>query len=560
MPTSGAALARAQDAIPIAVSSADRDAQFPAATVAEQQRVFRADTGVQERWVGGQWIADSVNAATLVPTGRAPALSAAQYVANNATFNVRDYGAAGDGLTNDTTAFQLASAALQAAGGGTLLIPPGTYIVATQTRATAAGQQWAYVPQSIISITGCTRAVDIAGYGATLRTAPGLRYGAYSRVTGLAISPALPYTVLDDRASPYNFMVAVTNCVAVSVRGLELDGNCGSLVLGGNWGDTGRQVAGTGLYLFGNQRVSVVDVYAHHHPLDGLMVGYAGLTDASPRTPHEFRNVVSEYNCRQGFSWVGGIGFTWVNCKFNHTGRGGFASNPSAGLDIEAESSVCRGGLAVNCEFVNNVGCGVVADSGDGGHTTFQRSLFWGTGGGPAVWARKPNMVFEDCTIYGDVLAYNGAANKREGTHFLRCHIEDRDHPTFGAVYRSGFLINFNGGNCLQIEDTEIIANACKTVFIVSPPAITAASHVRRTRVVCKNAGYAAADFQVLWSGVVLEHVEIVDAFTTAVPSPPFYVELGSNGVVVERGVVVPATVKWGNATAGTSGTIARTP
>lgn len=44
-------------------------------------------------------------------------------------FNVRDYGARGDGSTLDTAAIQKALDAAYAAGGGTVYIPPGTYIV-----------------------------------------------------------------------------------------------------------------------------------------------------------------------------------------------------------------------------------------------------------------------------------------------------------------------------------------------------------------------------------------------------------------------------------------------
>lgn len=39
------------------------------------------------------------------------------------TFNVRDFGAVGDGKTMDTKAVRAASAALREAGGGTLLFP-----------------------------------------------------------------------------------------------------------------------------------------------------------------------------------------------------------------------------------------------------------------------------------------------------------------------------------------------------------------------------------------------------------------------------------------------------
>ena len=47
------------------------------------------------------------------------------------TFNLRDFGAIGDGVANDGPAFQSALNALAAAGGGTLFIPEGKYAIAT---------------------------------------------------------------------------------------------------------------------------------------------------------------------------------------------------------------------------------------------------------------------------------------------------------------------------------------------------------------------------------------------------------------------------------------------
>lgn len=45
-----------------------------------------------------------------------------------ATFNVRDFGATGDGHTKDTTALQKALDACAATGGGIVLVPPGVYL------------------------------------------------------------------------------------------------------------------------------------------------------------------------------------------------------------------------------------------------------------------------------------------------------------------------------------------------------------------------------------------------------------------------------------------------
>ena len=47
------------------------------------------------------------------------------------TLNLRDFGATGDGITDDGPAFQKALDALAAAGGGTLFIPEGKYVIAT---------------------------------------------------------------------------------------------------------------------------------------------------------------------------------------------------------------------------------------------------------------------------------------------------------------------------------------------------------------------------------------------------------------------------------------------
>lgn len=47
------------------------------------------------------------------------------------TFNIRDFGAVGDGVANDGPALQLALDALAEAGGGTLLVPAGRYAIVT---------------------------------------------------------------------------------------------------------------------------------------------------------------------------------------------------------------------------------------------------------------------------------------------------------------------------------------------------------------------------------------------------------------------------------------------
>ena len=51
--------------------------------------------------------------------------------ASQSTFTVRQYGAAGDGTTLDTAAFNAAVSACAAAGGGQVLVEPGRYLTGT---------------------------------------------------------------------------------------------------------------------------------------------------------------------------------------------------------------------------------------------------------------------------------------------------------------------------------------------------------------------------------------------------------------------------------------------
>lgn len=57
-------------------------------------------------------------------------------------FNVRDYGAVGNGSTDDTVAIQAAYTALSTAGGGSVFFPAGTYMVSIQP-STVANGGWA---------------------------------------------------------------------------------------------------------------------------------------------------------------------------------------------------------------------------------------------------------------------------------------------------------------------------------------------------------------------------------------------------------------------------------
>lgn len=370
----------------------------------------------------------------------------------------------------NTAAFAEASAAINRAGGGTLRVPPGTYRVGTQALTRARGRGNAYVPADIIKIDGCSDPVALLGTGAVLKAADGMRFGSFDPMTGAPHRPRMPFTDRDYRSDAAT-MIQVHGCTgSVRIEGFELDGNAKSYAIGGEWGDTGRQVGGDGVILGNNSGgVRIINVVSRDHGRDGMMIGHGGLTPSSPRYPVALTNVTCTRNGRQGLSWVGGTELTATNCSFTRTGRGTISSAPGAGVDIEAEDSVCRNGRFVNCKFVDNAGVGMVADSGDSADVVFEGCEFIGTTAWSA-WPTKPGFVFRKCLFVGSIVQVHGDPDPRRATQFISCRFygDPKLSPT-GKVY-GNFLGDLGAGATnVLMKDCDFRAVAPGIALLWSP-------------------------------------------------------------------------------------------
>jgi hypothetical protein len=361
--------------------------------------------------------------------------------AQSEVFTPEAFGARGDGFTNDSAAFRKMSNAVNRAGGGRIVLRRTVYLVGEQ-RPGFPQERYAFAPGAILQFTACTRDLIIEGNGATLRCAPGMRYGTFDRLTGRSVELPMPNTTPGLLATPYEYMVYVELCRgAVTIADLELDGAVDTLRIGGPWGDVGRQIACVGLYLRDNVGDEIIrNLYTHHHAQDGLMIaGTAALESGASKV---FSRVRSNANGRQGCSFIGGHGYTFSDCTFSRTGRGPLYSPPGAGFDIEAESMTIRRLRFDRCAFIDNAGCGMVADSGDSAEIVFFGCRFVGTDNW-SIWSAKPSMRYERCEIVGSAVQFFGSPDPRLATQIFDCVFTDASaRSTGGKVFRNGPIAN----------------------------------------------------------------------------------------------------------------------
>jgi hypothetical protein len=369
-------------------------------------------------------------------------------------FSPEIYGARGDGVTNDTAAFVLLTAAINLAGGGKIVFGINkTYIVGQQTLnnpALGAGKYTNYTlsPTDFLIITGCTKFIQIEGNGSTLKCAPGLKYGTFN-VLGAPTAHALPYFGAE-LGTPIAFMMSIEgNTGGYSIRNLNFDGNIQNLVIGGPWGDTGWQIPNLGLNLNGNtgQR-SVENVNSNNFGLDGCQINEDGIPEGSTRYNATFSSIHCKNNGRNNFSLVGGQGLLFDSCTGIEAGKNsnGVSSNPGAGIDIEAEASKKIRQIEFrNCLFSDNYGTGMVADGGDINGVDFYSCKFIGTTN-YSIWANKPNMKFHSCEIVGAVVSlYAGGGIPAEAVKFYDCKFNyDVAATPNGVIYGSGGNVIFD--------------------------------------------------------------------------------------------------------------------
>ncbi|RXF70112.1 glycosyl hydrolase family 28-related protein [Arcticibacter tournemirensis] len=223
------------------------------------------------------------------------------------TVNVQTAGAVGDGVTDDTWAFQAAIDEVHAAGGGTVYVPEGTYLIDADTSIRMKSEVYLDMVDSL-------------------------------RVLKVKPTASNRYNVIR--------MINISN----------------SRVIGGKIiGDRYQHLAttgehGMGVSIYGAYNCKVINTVITDCWGDGITVGTQSIYGATNQSVNcVISGVISRNNRRQGLT-VGGVdSLIVVNSKFLYTN----GTNPQAGIDIEPDSQTAERVYIKNCEIAHNAKVGI---------------------------------------------------------------------------------------------------------------------------------------------------------------------------------------------------------
>lgn len=339
---------------------------------------------------------------------------------SNGVYNVKAYGATGDGVTDDTAAIQSAIDAMEAAGGGVVKFPgPATYSVTGLTVADTSG----------VSVVGDPGAIiDSAGTAAVLR----LDTCTDVLVEGLHIVG--PGVVRDNA----NLGIRIDACTRFTVRDCVVDstesagiivreGSTDGLITGCHVHDTLADgihvnttskrisIVGNNLVNTGDDSIAVVSVVANgDYCTDVSIVG----------------NTVYQSNSR-GIAVVGGKRITISGNTINQTTNSGIFVYYSVAFLSYGSEDVSIVGNTVNdaCTFGtpgSNVGC-IDVRSGDVTYPISNVAIIGNVVRGGAnnyhsIHVGETATATFNVTVADNIITGQGAgANANNGIHFSRC-------------------------------------------------------------------------------------------------------------------------------------------
>lgn len=385
--------------------------------------------------------------------------------------NVRDNGAKGDGVTDDTASI---NAALAAGAGRVVRVPKGTYMINAVANTGQGGQ-----PTGLQMNTAGTKL--LLEQGAVLQAMT-------NTSTGYAV-----------------IQVTAADCV---IEGGTVNGDMlAHTATGGEWGHCIELAGGADRAVIRGTRVANAwgdGVLVWNRPKDVTLLG-----------------VVADNNRRQGCSVIDAIRPKLIGCTFQNTGRTKLTM-PGAGLDIEPDPGTSRDvidALVSGCVFDNNAGAGFMI-AGQGRTTTATITGCRSTNNSNhGYWATltATGVVMTGCTARNNGASGFAADDGAAGISYESCHA------------------SYNAGHGFLDKSARSIATGCTTRSNVASGFYTDSASSGMTLVGCTAvancSGQATlANFDLNGPTPTLSGCTAVAGTNATVPGYGFAVRAGATG------------------------------
>lgn len=247
--------------------------------------------------------------------------------------NIKDFGAKGDGITDDYEALLKASQYLNKIGTGILLFPKGKYYIAQFQSRTNTFSNIIFKNCNGLKIIGDSAQIIVNG---DFDRSSDYKKGQFSYSYSNEIIPF--------------FFDA---CKNVFISGFNISGGVANMRKDDNVSEGGGHL----LVLQSCKNVTIKNMVFQGAQSDGIYIGGGSTPDSNV----SMDNCVTTNNGRQGMSITFLTGGFFKNCQFLNTGitkgKYGFFK-PAAGVDIEPNQSLPKTGDIVfeSCLFKNNLG------------------------------------------------------------------------------------------------------------------------------------------------------------------------------------------------------------
>lgn len=346
-------------------------------------------------------------------------------------FNIKDFGAKGDGITNDYNAFQLASMTINNARGGILYIPEGNYLINTYISPKSKTKDITFKNLDSLKIIGNNAVINLKGDFCRKSNVKKKKKYTYSSIRSL-----IP--------------LKIVNSKNILIEGLDIDGNVDQMTR-----DEGVvESSGHLIMITECSNIILRNLFLHHAMSDGIYIN--GKIRQTKKLLID--NICSENNARQGISIIALKDGVIKNSIFRKTGitNGNYGRHaPSAGVDIEPHSknNGVNNVLFLNCTFENNLGSEAVIN-----HVQSTRDIF-----------------FENCTFTSndqtkrkweiivnarDITFNNCLFNLQNGSIYPTWKKNNTKATIKNSIINSGdcgiLAVNYNDNSELYIENSKI--------------------------------------------------------------------------------------------------------